>query len=598
MYLSDPPGGGGVRLDALALAATRGVIQGSSGSGKSFLARLIAEGAADRMPVIVIDPEGEYQTLRERCSMVLVGPGGEIRADPSTAGMVAVGLLRESCSAIVDLSDLRSSEHNDYVGAFVGAMMGVGRSVWRPTLVVIDEAHRFCPEGGGKRSESSSSAIRDLMARGRKRGYGGVLVTQRISKLRKDAVAEAANQFFGVTYQDVDIKRTADNLGMSPKDALVFRSLKSGEWFAHGPALSASESAGREILRFRARLPKTSPPDPAAHCAPGVKHAGAVKKLADAVAASIESSAGPLTLEEALEEIASLKLRLSAASDLVAPDASEALNRARRAEKAWRTAVLGRERLESEMSERLESARARLSDLQEHLRVMRDALSEAEELISAMDYTLPDSCSGPGSDPVKYSADNPPQRAMDRPASPAIAGPSSQQTSQPDADRAVDPRVNGNAEERVLAALAWWASVGVRSPSSPQVCIVAGLSPKSSTYRAARASLRREGLVEYHGSRTKLTTDGVVRAGPAPVPSITGWHRMIRDQIGGGADLRVFDYLLERGPCSKEDLASGCGLSASSSTLRGALAKLRKLGLVRAGNPLALSDLARPDGLA
>src|SRR5690606_10704341 len=114
-------------------------------------------------------------------------------------------------------------------------VMGAPRACWRPTIIAIDEAHRFCPEG--TRSEAAAEQVIDLMSRGRKRGYGGILLSQRISKLRKDAVAEAANQFLGKTTLDIDVKRAADMLGMSKADSQVLRELEPGEWFAHGPAL-------------------------------------------------------------------------------------------------------------------------------------------------------------------------------------------------------------------------------------------------------------------------------------------------------------------------------------------------------------------------
>jgi DNA helicase HerA-like ATPase len=43
-----------------------------------------------------------------------------------------------------------------------------------------------------------------LMSQGRKRGYCGILATQRLSKLHKDAAAECNNVLIGRTWLDVD----------------------------------------------------------------------------------------------------------------------------------------------------------------------------------------------------------------------------------------------------------------------------------------------------------------------------------------------------------------------------------------------------------
>ena len=77
------------------------------------------------------------------------------------------------------------------------------------------------------------------MTRGRKRGFCGILATQRISKLHKDAAAEANNKMIGRSALDVDMKRSADELGFSGRDDQHrLRTLKPGEFFCFGPALS------------------------------------------------------------------------------------------------------------------------------------------------------------------------------------------------------------------------------------------------------------------------------------------------------------------------------------------------------------------------
>jgi hypothetical protein len=46
------------------------------------------------------------------------------------------------------------------------------------------------------------------MSQGRKRGYAGIIATQRLSKFRKDAAAEANNVMIGRTWLDATIDRT------------------------------------------------------------------------------------------------------------------------------------------------------------------------------------------------------------------------------------------------------------------------------------------------------------------------------------------------------------------------------------------------------
>jgi hypothetical protein len=70
-----------IHLDVDVVLKTRLLIQGGSGSGKSWLIRRLAEQLFGKLPVIIIDPEGEFATLREKFGYVLVGPGGETPLD-------------------------------------------------------------------------------------------------------------------------------------------------------------------------------------------------------------------------------------------------------------------------------------------------------------------------------------------------------------------------------------------------------------------------------------------------------------------------------------------------------------------------------------
>jgi DNA helicase HerA-like ATPase len=61
------------------------------------------------------------------------------------------------------------------------------------------------------------------MSQGRKRGFAGIIATQRLSKLHKDAAAEANNVIIGRTWLDADQVRAGDALGLSKADRLKLR---------------------------------------------------------------------------------------------------------------------------------------------------------------------------------------------------------------------------------------------------------------------------------------------------------------------------------------------------------------------------------------
>src|SRR5256886_12054037 len=225
-----------VRIDLPTLLDTRLLVQANSGGGKSWLLRRLLEQSHGNVQQIVIDLEGEFATLREQYDYILAGKEGDTPADPRSAGLLAKRLLELQVSAIIDLYDLHYQERKHFVRLFLESMINAPKHLWHPCLVVIDEAHKFCPE---KEPSEASSAVIDLATLGRKRGYCAILATQRLSKLHKDAAAECNNKLIGRTTLDVDMKRASEELGFTTKDqAIALRNLAAGEFYAFGPAIS------------------------------------------------------------------------------------------------------------------------------------------------------------------------------------------------------------------------------------------------------------------------------------------------------------------------------------------------------------------------
>lgn len=232
---------GSAEMDLEELLRTRLLLQANSGGGKSWLLRKISEGLFGRVPVFIIDPEGEFSTLREKFDYVLVGPGGETPADPNTAVIVAEKLLELKVSAVCDIYELKPPDRHRWVRMFLEALIDAPKSLWHPRLVVVDESHVFAPERGMGESEASGAMI-DLATRGRKRGLAAVYATQRLSKLAKNATAELLNRLVGPTFEDLDLERAADLLSVSRGGREMFfkemKTLEPGRFYGLGRAIS------------------------------------------------------------------------------------------------------------------------------------------------------------------------------------------------------------------------------------------------------------------------------------------------------------------------------------------------------------------------
>src|SRR6195952_3481998 len=226
-------------LDLEELLATRLLVQGNSGSGKSHLLRRLLEQSAPWVQQAVIDPEGDFVTLAERFGHLVIDAESQTEHGLQLAGERA---REHRVSTILNLEGLDAEGQMRHAAAFLGGLFEVPRDHWYPMLVVVDEAQLFAPAVAGEVSDEarklSLGAMTNLMCRGRKRGLAGVIATQRLAKLAKNVAAEASNFLMGRTFLDIDMARAADLLGLERRQAEQFRDLARGHFIALGPALS------------------------------------------------------------------------------------------------------------------------------------------------------------------------------------------------------------------------------------------------------------------------------------------------------------------------------------------------------------------------
>jgi hypothetical protein len=333
MIIGQIVGGRKLELDLPVLVDTRLLIQANSGGGKSWLLRLIAERAG--IQTIVLDNEGEFASLREAVDVLLVGAGGELTADPRHAALLARRLLEYKVSAVVDLY-----------------------------------AHIYCPERGSGDAESTEAVI-SLMSQGRKRGFAGIIATQRLSKLHKDAAAEANNVIIGRTWLDADQVRAGDALGLSKADRLKLRDVGQGEFYAFGPAFGQPG-----VVHFRSDQVRTTHPRPGQHhllTAPAPSRAirGVLDKFADLPQEAEDEIRG---LDEARRRIAELERQIKSVNGVngVQRIDQTTINRAV-------TAAVERER--AEWQRKMEQGRARFQRLGAAMASTGRSLAKVKELL-------------------------------------------------------------------------------------------------------------------------------------------------------------------------------------------------------------------------
>lgn len=226
------------------------LLQANTGGGKSWAIRRILEQLYGVVPQIILDTEGEFHTLREKFDYILVGKGHQIPADYKSAGLLAHRMIESRSSFIIDLFELTPYEREMFVKNFVEAMTNAPKKLWLPTLLVVDEAQTYAPEGD---KTETGRALHDAAFKFRKRHFGILFATPRIAALSKNVISACKNKLIGYTSYEGDVKRAGFELGFTTKDQLrSLRDLDPGQFFAFGPAFS------KEVITISIGEVKTS----------------------------------------------------------------------------------------------------------------------------------------------------------------------------------------------------------------------------------------------------------------------------------------------------------------------------------------------------
>jgi len=212
--------GSDVALDIQEIVTGRTLLCCITGWGKSWTARRIIEQLNGIAGVVIIDVEGEYYTLLEKFPQMWHignnGIGGS-RLTPETAGLLAEQVLKKRISAIIDLSGplLDRGTGQAYVAEFVDEFLALEKSARKPYLFVLEEADELVAERGITKSECRDEIIR-MVKKGRKRGMGTMVLTQRPAWVSKFVISQCANKIIGRTEWPRDLETLRDFAQIPP----------------------------------------------------------------------------------------------------------------------------------------------------------------------------------------------------------------------------------------------------------------------------------------------------------------------------------------------------------------------------------------------
>lgn len=299
-------------LDADEIIMGRTFLASVTRYGKSWTNRHIIEQLVGFAGLVIIDPEGEYSTLREKFPFLVIGK--DIPLQIETAEFMAETTLKEGMSVIIDLSLIDEDVAKEYVSAFVKRFMFLETKLRKPYLIVLEEADDFCPEKGVAKA-TSLRAFKNVAKKGGKRGVGLIVTTHRPAFVSKMVLSQCTTlKVIGRIEWASDLDVIKDFLQVSPdilrrpkKNGKPLNDgkphvdcLEPGQFYFSGSAVQndAFVKVGKVLTTHLGATPELLPPAPK-------ELKGVIAKLAEALPKIIEERIKPALppIEEIRKEI-------------------------------------------------------------------------------------------------------------------------------------------------------------------------------------------------------------------------------------------------------------------------------------------------------
>lgn len=178
-----------------AITQTFGILA-KRGVGKTYTASvMVEEMLKNNLPVVVLDPIGVWWGLRSSADgkkpglsiIIAGGDHADIPITPENGSVMANLVVDERLSVVIDFSHFRKGEQVKFVTDFAETLYHRNRNALH---LVVDEADAFAPQRAMPNEARMLGAFEDLVRRGRARGIGVTMITQRPAVLNKNVLTQ------------------------------------------------------------------------------------------------------------------------------------------------------------------------------------------------------------------------------------------------------------------------------------------------------------------------------------------------------------------------------------------------------------------------
>lgn len=556
------------------------------GAGKTYCAQKLAEGMLEQgAQIIALDPIGNWWSLRLAANgkspgfdiPVFGGLHGDLPLEPAAGQLVADVVADTGTSVVLDVSQFRKGERKRFVADFCERLFMRRKRDPSATHLFLEEAQAFCPQRVQKDDTRMVGAVEDIVRMGRNHGLGATMISQRPQSVNKEVLNQveclvilqingaqerkAIEQW--VTYQGIDAAEMVKQLP----------SLKVGEAFVWSPQWL-------DILK-RVKIGKKTTYD--ASATPTVGSKGRTKKIQPLNMAAVQKAMATVVEDQKANDPRELKKRIRTLERELGqkkPDDSKQVKRLRDElsdMRAQRDAIAGQQA----------SLQRGLSKVQKALIASENAVSDSQKALESVVSELEAS----SKTALEASSRRRPTQAEPRVAPTTPAAPRSSPSNGVARQGRSSGTMGAGAEGRLLSVL-------VQHPdgiAKKKAAMLAKIPIKSSTLRGVLADLRKAGLEVKEGDTLK------------PTQLALDEYEDKVDPLPEGKELRAF-YLNEVGAASapgrllkaafdawpndleKEEAAEIAEIPIESSTLRGALAILRRLEVINKAKKIKACD--------
>lgn len=234
-------------------------------SGKTYTAGVEEEELMKlEQPIVVIDGMHAHYGLRSKYPIPILGPidpkekvfSPDIELRETDAELVAEMIVSLNQSCILDISNWDEETQRSFVAGFLEKLFQLNDS---PRHIFVEEADSFAPQKGiTENGRLSKYALNKIVRRGRGRGLGVTMITQRPAVIDKDILTQADVYIIKnfIAEQDIKaIKGLITNFNLSKQ--LVTKTLEKISKFKPMEALLYSPSWLDRLDVFNVRTRET-----------------------------------------------------------------------------------------------------------------------------------------------------------------------------------------------------------------------------------------------------------------------------------------------------------------------------------------------------